>query len=97
MYKSGMGYKSFVSGDKVIIEFPIKQLVKSFHLSPVNTSGDKIDSEMQTEFAEFIARTVVAEACQHDGATYCDRMLDSIYDAIFEGLLDVDFVLEGEE
>lgn len=96
-YKSGMGYTTYTDDKKIVVEIPITNLVKAFYLCPSNDVGSRVKPKQKGEFAEWVAKMIVSEECQHDGASFADGMFDEIFQTIFEGYSDVDFVNLGKE
>jgi hypothetical protein len=98
----GCGFTTIVTNDKVKLEIPISDLVIAYEASPNNEDDygnpSTVKRGKRKQFAEWVAKQMVSEANQYDGATYVHQMLDEIFELLFEGYEDgSEFIKEPEE
>jgi hypothetical protein len=98
-FDTGMGFTSVVTKDKLKIEISIKNLVTAFEGHPNNCEESTIKRGKRNAFAEWVAKHVIDEHNQHDGASYIAEAFDGVFDLLLEGYEYEawnDFVKEGD-
>lgn len=76
---------TYVNDKSLFIEVPLNVLKTAFEYSPENYDESVICNNKEKEFAELIAEHLHDEVDSEDGANHVHRMLDGIFNEIFEG------------
>lgn len=81
------GFTSFISGNKLVVEIPISNLVCAYNYSP-NSDGSTVKRGKRKEFAEFVAQYVIEECDQETGDSPITGAFDKVFDLLLEGYED---------
>lgn len=85
---------TYVDEKALVINVPIDLLKTTFEYSPNNYDESLILKNREKEFAELIAEHLHDEVDSEDGSTYIHKMLDAIYDNIFEGNIEAEKIVD---
>lgn len=91
------GFTSSLQNGVLRIEIPIENLVTAFENCPNNFDELTIKKGCELEFADFVAEHIVDECDQETGDTYMTDAADHVFELIFEGYEDPEFVVYPEE
>lgn len=92
-----LGFTSILTENKLKIEIPIRNLVMAFETNPNNYDESKVKRGKKQMFAEFVAKYILEECDQEDGATHITKAFDSVFDLLLEGFEDGSEFIEFED
>lgn len=90
-----LGITTVVTGEKLKIEIPIKNLVNGFNLNPDNYDEAKVKRGYRKAFAEFVAQAVIDSNNAETGDSLVMEMFDKVFEQMLEG--DEEFIKYASE
>ena len=95
-YGGETGIVTYVDGQKLVIEVDVDVLENSFNHSFEVDGEFEVKKGKTIEFAEFMAKALLCDF-DVDGSNFVHVMLDAVFDAILEGFIDDEGLIEEVE
>ncbi len=95
-YGGETGIATYVDGQKLVIEVDVDVLEGAFNHSFEVDGEFEVKRGKTMEFAEFMARALLCDF-DVDGSNFVHVMLDAVFDAILEGFIDDEGLIEEVE